>query len=232
MNNKISLNEALQIINTIINKPFSQLFPDDTVFTDIIINKGKSGQLLENILLGLNLTSDLLDFSDGELKTVEWRIKDFTPDQTMAITMVNSHIDDFLSTSSFQNSYLYQKIKNFILLPVIKKTKSGTINKLPAKDWYFSAPYHICNNDIKYKNFYTQLENDYDFIRKTLIKKLDNNEYLETISGKYLQIRTKGSGKNTICFSKIYNRNINKSGAAYAFYLTLDGIKAIRDLNK
>ena len=64
MSQKISLDEALEIINTIVDKPFKELFPDQTVFNDIILNKGKSGQLLEQILLKLKLTSDLLDFTD------------------------------------------------------------------------------------------------------------------------------------------------------------------------
>ena len=231
MSQKISLDEALEIINTIVDKPFKELFPDQTVFNDIILNKGKSGQLLEQILLKLKLTSDLLDFTDGELKSVEWRIKDFSPDQTMAITMVNTHIDDFLSDISFEESYLYQKIRNFILLPTIKKSKSGTANKLLPENWYFSHPYHVCADMPQYKEFYDQLKKDYYTIRSKIIKTLDNGGYLETTNGKYLQIRTKGSGKNTICFSSIYNRNINKSGAAYCFYLQLDGIKAIKNIN-
>lgn len=228
MKQKISLNEAFDIINTITDIPFKDLFDDKSLFADVI-NKGKSGHLLEHVLLGLNLTSDLLDFTDGELKTVIWRKKNFSPDDTMAITMVNQDIDNFLSDIPYKDSHVYQKIKNFILVPTVKKNISGK-NWEPSK-WYYSHPYHISIDMPEYKEFYEQIENDYYSIKKQVINKLNAGGFLETTNGKYLQIRTKGSGKDIVCFSKIYNRNINESGAAYAFYLKLDGLKFIRDLN-
>lgn len=228
MSQKISLNDALPIINSIIDKPFDDLFEDKFLFADVI-NKGKSGYLLEHILVGLNLTPDLLDFTDGELKSVIWREYNFTPDDTMAITMVNKDIDDFLSNMPYQDSHVYQKLKNFILVPTVKKFRSGK-NWEPGK-WYYSHPYHVSIDIPKYADFYKQLEEDYYSIREQVINRLDNGGFLETTNGKYLQIRTKGSGKDTICFSQIYNRNINESGAAYAFYLKMDGLKAIKDIN-
>ena len=228
MSQKISLEEALPIINQVANQPFKDLFKDKTIFSDIL-NKGKSGHLLEHTLIGLDLTSDLLDFTNGELKTVIWREYGFTPDDTMAITMVNTDIDDFLSDMPYEESHLYKKIKNFILVPVVKKQKSG--KNWPAENWYYGTPYHVSINMPQYKDFYDQLKRDYYSIKEQIINILNNNGFLETTNGKYLQIRTKGSGKDTVCFSKIYNRNINSSGAAYAFYLKLDGLKKIKEIN-
>ena len=224
MGQKISLTDALEIINQITDKPFKTLFDDEVLFKENVLNKGSSGQL------GLDLTSDLLDFSDGELKSVIWRERNFSPNDTMAITMVNSEIDNFLSDMPYVDSHVYQKIKNFILLPTVKKRVS-TEQTWPIQDWYYSHPYHVSVDIPKYQDFYSQLKEDYYSIRTQVIDKLDSGGCLETTNGKYLQIRTKGSGKNTVCFSKIYNRNINSDGAAYAFYLKKDGLKQIQKIN-
>lgn len=61
------LDEACVRFNRIAGIKFGELFsPDD--MNMIIVNKGKTGQLLE-LALGLHLSSSNLDFDDGELKT-------------------------------------------------------------------------------------------------------------------------------------------------------------------
>ena len=61
------LEEACSRFNRLARIRFGDLFsPSD--MNMIIINKGKTGQLLE-LSLGMNLSSTNLDFDDGELKT-------------------------------------------------------------------------------------------------------------------------------------------------------------------
>ncbi len=63
----MKLEEACKRFNKISGIRFGELFsPSD--MESIIINKGKTGQLLE-LALGMRLSSANLDFEDGELKT-------------------------------------------------------------------------------------------------------------------------------------------------------------------
>ncbi len=61
------LDEACARFNQLAGIRFGELF-SPTDMNMIIINKGKTGQLLE-LALGLNLSSTNLGFDDGELKT-------------------------------------------------------------------------------------------------------------------------------------------------------------------
>lgn len=61
------LQEACEKLNRLAGIKFKDLFPSDDM-EEIIINKGKTGQLLE-LALGMKLSSSDLDFEDGELKT-------------------------------------------------------------------------------------------------------------------------------------------------------------------
>ena len=233
MSQKISLEEALSLINKIANKPFKELFVNHPeAFDKIVINKGKSGQILQNILLNLDLTSDTLDFSDGELKTVGWYKSKDCPKETMDITKLNEELDDFLLGTPFEESTLYQKIKNFLLVPVMKYEKSSSDSRWAPEQWYYKNPYHVSDNIEKYKDFYEQIKEDYYFIHNELKKELDNNGYIHTISGKYIQIRPHDSTKKKV-FSKVYNRIITKEplGYTYGFYLIKNGIKEIMRLN-
>ena len=63
----MKLNDAKRKLDAIINIPLGT-WMTATELDGIIINKGKTGQLLE-IALGLKNTSKTLDFIDGELKT-------------------------------------------------------------------------------------------------------------------------------------------------------------------
>ena len=55
---KISIDEAIKKLHELEGKKFAQLVTPD------LINKGSAGQLIE-LALGLVLSSDLLDLSDG-----------------------------------------------------------------------------------------------------------------------------------------------------------------------
>ena len=62
----MKLEEANNRLNRLTGIRFGQLFsPEDMRM--IIVNKGRTGQLLE-ISLGMHLSSTTLDFEDGELK--------------------------------------------------------------------------------------------------------------------------------------------------------------------
>ena len=63
----MKLQEACDKLNKLVGIKFSSLFSAEEM-RDIIIAKGKTGQLLE-LALGMNLSSADLDFEDGELKT-------------------------------------------------------------------------------------------------------------------------------------------------------------------
>jgi len=227
------LNEALSIIQNIPGIHFDILFekyPD--IFKNFDINKGKTGQILQKYILGLDLDSKRLDFIDGELKTIGWYKSRNLPKETMDITKLNEDLDDFLLGTPYKESHVYQKMKNVILVPAMGYANSSSSSRFNPKDRYFLAPIHINENMLQYKEFYEQLEKDYYTIQQTLVNELDNGGYIHTINGKYLQIRPHDSIKK-IVFSKVYNRIITKDELSYTygFYLKKDGIKAILKIN-
>lgn len=82
------------------------------------INKGGVGQFIEKI--GLNNTSALTDFADGELKTNK-ADTDGAPLETMFISQISSNFDQLISDQiSFEDSWIYQKIKNLLYVPICK----------------------------------------------------------------------------------------------------------------
>ena len=68
-NISMKLYEAYPICKQSVNIPFEKLFSNLNK-DEIIRNKGKAGQLMEN-LCGLKLSNTTRDFEDGELKTSE-----------------------------------------------------------------------------------------------------------------------------------------------------------------
>nr|WP_188214096.1 MutH/Sau3AI family endonuclease [Neisseria subflava] len=92
------------------------------------INKGGVGQFIEK-LIGLKNTNALTDFSDGELKTNK-ADKDSAPLETMFISQISSNFDQLISDQiSFEDSWIYQKIKNLLYVPICK------VDNNPDK-WY------------------------------------------------------------------------------------------------
>lgn len=63
----MKLQEACDKLNDLAGIKFRDLFSLADM-EQIVINKGKTGQLLE-LSLGMSLSSSNLDFEDGELKT-------------------------------------------------------------------------------------------------------------------------------------------------------------------
>jgi len=86
----------------------------------MIINKGRTGQLLE-LTIGLNLSNTTLDFEDGELKTNKCD-RFGKPLETMFITQTASIIDELLSKKNFQDTKVYQKLRRLLYVPISKNT--------------------------------------------------------------------------------------------------------------
>lgn len=142
-------------------------------------NKGKPGLLLETIT-GIPQTSNCLDCSDGELKTVPVvRNKSgvLVPKETIAVTMLN--VAD-LKTNEFKASRCYTKMKRVLIVPYIRD--GDTIQ--------FMKPVLIDASQDTHKAIYDELEKDYNTIRATFV----SENILQSNTGTYLQNRTKGAG--------------------------------------
>lgn len=132
------------------NIPFKEyLSPKQVKDAMMIINKGKTGQLLE-LTIGLSLSNTTLDFEDGELKTNKC---DHTgkPLETMFITQTSSIIDELLSNRKFKDTKLYKKIQRLLYVPISKEGDPSM--------WMYLKPIQIslliylkeclaCNHDV------------------------------------------------------------------------------------
>lgn len=213
----MTLQEGFNILSQISNKPFGELFVNEDL-SDIIDNKGRTGQLVEKAILHLKLSSAHLDFSDGELKSNKSR-SNGTPVESLAICMASSIIDE-LNDPNFDpiNNYVMNKINNWIYLGVNKDGDPST--------WFCFAPLHISRDNEKYVEWYKRLDNDFQFMRQHIYNCCISNKLLCTspARNRYIQIRTKGAGHDKgAIFSKRYNRYV--SDKSYGIYLTKTAIK-------
>lgn len=206
----MKLIDAYNKIIKFANIPFKE-YLDATTIEDnmLIINKGKTGQLLE-VTIGLKLSNTNLDFEDGELKTNKC-YKSGKTKETMFITQIASVIDDLLVSKDFRGTKLYQKVKHILYVPIIKE---GSI-----PDWMYLTPIEINLELPKYHALSTQLEKDYYDICKKMEKQLSasQNATLHTVSGKFIQIRTKDSKPYTPIYSNILDREISNKNRAFYF---------------
>ena len=111
------LQEACVRFNKLAGIRFEELFSQNDM-NMIIINKGKTGQLLE-LALGMHLSSTNLDFDDGELKTNKCDNAG-NPKETVFITQISSVIDELIQERPFEETHLYEKISNILYVPVCK----------------------------------------------------------------------------------------------------------------
>ena len=216
----MKLIEAKSIIDQIANKTLGSLISEDK-FSDIVVNKGKTGQLLENVILNLNLSSTLHDFEDGELKTNKCKANG-EPEETIAITQISQIIDSLIMAEPFENSRLALKIKNLLYVPIYKGTKTAPED---SHNWYFMKSIHIDFTDTKFADIWKQIEQDYYIICAEIKTKIDTVGTISTTNGKYIQIRTKDSAPYHPIYSNIYDKQISNKN--YAFYFKKDFIKAI-----
>lgn len=193
------------------NLAFGELFSKSD-----LANKGRSGQLLE-LALGLNLSNKHLDFDNGELKSFKCH-KDGRPAETIAITQILSHIEDLISQKPFKESWIFQKISNVLYVPIGKDSDNPS-------DWVLLPEVHLNLTDESCADILKQLEEDYNLICSKIRQYCDAGKNIHTISGKYLQIRSKDSVPYHPIFSSSYNRYISDKN--YAFYFKTDYVKML-----
>lgn len=196
------------------NKPLKELVPDDTNFEEFNINKGKAGQLLE-LAIGKSLDNKPKDFKDGELKTYKAK-EDKRAKETIAITQISSNnIDDILEEKPFKKSSLYDKIENTLFVPTLKEGN--------PEDWEFLDAIQV---DLKKeKSLKKELKKDYKKICAKTKENIENGDSLHTVSGKFLQIRSKDTKPYHKVHSEKYNRDVSNKN--YAFYFKKDFIDEI-----
>ena len=196
------------------NKPLKELVPDDTNFEEFNINKGKAGQLLE-LAIGKSLDNKPKDFKDGELKTYKAK-EDKRAKETIAITQISSNnIDDILEEKPFKKSSLYDKIENTLFVPTLKEGN--------PEDWEFLDAIQV---DLKKeKSLKKELKKDYKKICAETKENIEKGDSLHTVSGKFLQIRSKDTKPYHKVHSEKYNRDVSNKN--YAFYFKKDFINEI-----
>ncbi|MBQ7863115.1 MAG: DNA mismatch repair protein MutH [Lachnospiraceae bacterium] len=204
----MKLIEAKEKIAKLAYIPFKD-YLSEIQYKNIIVNKGKTGQLLE-ATIGLSLSNTTLDFEDGELKTNKCN-RFGHPMETMFITQTASIIDELLTCKPFHETKLYKKIRHLLYVPI---SKDGD-----PHEWMYLKPIEVDLSSTKYKDLALQLETDYNDICDLLNDQLcrSNTATLHTASGKYIQIRTKDSKPYTPIYSNEYNRIISDKNRAFYF---------------
>ena len=161
-------------------------------------NKGDRGQWVES-QIGLDLSSNLNDFEDGELKT-------FKSGQTIAVTMVNHCLKEIIESSSYKDSNVGKKLYNVLF---VKFAKSGEFIK------------SVVFNPQTHQDLYNKLEEDYNYICDRIRESYETGQTLRTINGKnkLLQIRTKASKTKLGDYVPLEYNGKRLKDKAMAFYL-------------
>ena len=161
-------------------------------------NKGDRGQWVES-QIGLDLSSNLNDFEDGELKT-------FKSGQTIAVTMVNHCLKEIIESASYKDSNVGKKLYNVLF---VKFAKSGEF----IKSVVFNLQTH--------QDLYNKLEEDYNYICDRIRESYETGQTLHTINGKnkLLQIRTKASKTKLGDYVPLEYNGKRLKDKAMAFYL-------------
>ena len=206
------LEEACRRLNKIVGIRFGELFsPADMKM--IITNKGKTGQLLE-LSLGMQLSSTNLDFDDGELKTNKCDAAG-DPRETVFITQISSVIDDLIQERPFEQTFLYEKIRNILYVPVCKDGN--------PKDWMFLPSVHIDLSHCKFAELRNIWCHDYYTICKQLRYHIENNSdgFIHTSNGTHIQVRSKDArdknGNYHPIYSRVYDRYVSNKNHAFYF---------------
>ncbi|EKA01410.1 hypothetical protein GMD4S_11401 [Streptococcus sp. GMD4S] len=204
----MKLHEAERKLNEIANIKFKDLFTAGELQT-IIVNKGKTGQLLE-LALGMQLSNTNRDFEDGELKTNKCD-ETGKPKETIFITQVSSMIDDLLQNIPFEETSLFEKIDNILYVPVCKVGE-------PA-EWSFLESIHVDLNEERFFSLREQLHNDYDTICQLLNHHIETSDdgFIHTSNGKFMQIRSKDSKPYHPIYSNVYGREVSNKNHAFYF---------------
>ena len=197
------LEDALKLILELEGKTLGSISTPD------IINKGSVGQIIERAI-GVNLSSDLLDFENGELKSNKF-LKG-APAETLAVTQIGHVLNEIHAEISWAKSSVLKKITSFIFLPIHKDESN------PDK-WIVGHAVHF--SEQSYPVQYKKLGSDYEQIGSEIRKILNENGSLHTTNGsnEYLQIRTKDSKDKSGSYHPVKFHGQALSNKNYAFYL-------------
>ena len=202
------LEDACNRFNRLAGIRFGDLFsPAD--MNMIIINKGKTGQLLE-LSLGMNLSSTNLDFDDGELKTNKCDAAG-NPRETVFITQISSVIDELIQERPFEQTHLYEKISNILYVPVCKDGD--------PKNWMFLPSIHIDLASPRFSELRNIWRNDYYSICCQLKRHIETNPdgFIHTSNGQHIQVRSKDSKPYHPIYSSTYGRYVSDKNHAFYF---------------
>ncbi len=220
----MKLAEAHEKLIKLSGIPFGELFsPAD--MNMIIINKGKTGQLLE-LALGMHLSSSNLDFEDGELKTNKCDSYG-NPRETVFITQISSIIDELINEKTFEETHLYEKISNILYVPVCKDGD-------PRK-WMFLPSINIDLSTSKFAALRDIWRDDYYSICRQLKNHIETSAdgYVHTSNGKHIQVRSKdardSSGNYHPIYSNTYGRYVSDKN--HAFYFQKQFVYDVKRMN-
>lgn len=217
----ITIDNAMETLIYMSADPFSANFSKEQLYKNTA-NKGLIGCLLEDAV-GLERSSETLDFVDGELKSQGLTAKGM-PKETLNITMINQEFDNYIIESfNPRNCHAYKKLQTFIYCGYEASTSA-------RENWRIKKLYLISENDPIFAEFYKQFREDLKHIASKMREiAFSEDKKLETISGKFFQLRTKGQGHGKGAIkSKLANRQVSDS--SYAFYMTIDGIKYLMEV--
>jgi len=211
MTKKVTLAEALELLRSYAGRKVGDFA------TPSLINKGSAGQILEEAI-GLRLSSDLLDFSDGELKTNKF-LKG-KPAETVAITQLGHVIPEILNNTPWEKTSVARKIGSFILLPVHKDSSN-------PEDWTYGKAVHVNSKDFPIQ--YSKLGEDYKYVSEKIRSTVLAKGELHTFNGpyEYLQIRSKDSKRPDGTYNPITVNGRQISNKNYAFYFRKDFLESI-----
>ena len=200
---KMLLEDALKLICALEGKPLGSISTPD------IINKGSVGQIIERAI-GVDLSSDLLDFENGELKSNKFLAG--APAETLAVTQIGHILNEIHAEISWPKSSVLKKITSFIFLPIHKDSPN------PDK-WIVGRAVHF--SEKSYPAQYKKLGSDYEQIGTEIRKVLAGSGSLHTTNGshEYLQIRTKDSKDKSGSYHPVRFQGRALSDKNYAFYL-------------
>lgn len=217
----MKLEEACNRFNRLAGILFGDLFsPAD--MNMIIINKGKTGQLLE-LSLGMNLSSTNLDFDDGELKTNKCDAAG-NPRETVFITQISSIIDELIQERPFEQTHLYEKISNILYVPVCKDGD--------PKNWMFLPSIHIDLASPRFSELRNIWRNDYYSICRQLKRHIETSPdgFIHTSNGQHIQVRSKDSKPYHPIYSSTYGRYVSDKN--HAFYFQKQFVYDIRRMSR
>lgn len=214
------LQEACDKFNSLAGIQFGKLFSSSDMEM-IIINKGKTGQLLE-LALGMNLSSTNLDFEDGELKTNKCNFRG-EPKETVFIIQISSVIDELIQQRPFEDTHLYEKISNILYVPVCKDGDPRT--------WMFLPSINIDLCSPKFAELKNIWRDDYCSICRQLKQHIETSAdgFIHTSNGRHIQVRSKDSKPYHPIYSSLYRRNVSDKN--HAFYFQKQFVYDIKRMN-